>query len=75
MGVLLFLGGYCSNNELVEYIQRGVIELCSTLKDEAVSLVDAISPPDFIINSPLGYADGNVSWFRMYSDFGIETSN
>ncbi|XP_073986322.1 peroxisomal acyl-coenzyme A oxidase 3-like isoform X2 [Rhodnius prolixus] len=57
---LFFEGGYCSNNELVEYIQRGVIELCSTLKDEAVSLVDAISPPDFIINSPLGYADGNV---------------
>lgn len=30
------------------------------LKNDAVSLVDAISPNDFILNSPLGMSDGNV---------------
>lgn len=30
------------------------------LKNDAVSLVDAIAPNDFILNSPLGMSDGNV---------------
>lgn len=30
------------------------------LKPEAVSLVDSIAPPDFILNSALGMSDGKV---------------
>ncbi|KPP67873.1 peroxisomal acyl-coenzyme A oxidase 3-like [Scleropages formosus] len=33
----------------------------SQLKDDAVALVDVIAPPDFILNSPIGRADGEVS--------------
>ncbi|KAL8175606.1 UNVERIFIED_CONTAM: acyl-Coenzyme A oxidase, partial [Gekko kuhli] len=30
------------------------------LKDEAVALVDVVAPPDFILNSPIGRADGEL---------------
>ncbi|KAK9511234.1 hypothetical protein O3M35_005831 [Rhynocoris fuscipes] len=57
---LFYEGGYCMNSEAVEFIQAGIVNLCKILKNDAVALVDAISPPDFIINSPLGLSDGNV---------------
>lgn len=31
------------------------------LKDDAVALVDVFAPPDFILNSPIGKASGEVS--------------
>jgi len=40
--------------------KQGVLTLLSNLKDDAVALVDAIAPTDFIIDSPLGMSDGNV---------------
>lgn len=33
------------------------------LKDDAVALVDVFAPPDFILNSPIGNADGQVKIF------------
>lgn len=30
------------------------------LKDDAVALVDVFAPPDFILNSPIGKANGEV---------------
>ncbi|KAL1132573.1 hypothetical protein AAG570_010525 [Ranatra chinensis] len=58
--VILYQGGYCSGKLPAECLRHGILNLCGQLKAEAISLVDAISPPDFIINSPLGYADGNI---------------
>ena len=34
--------------------------LCGVIKCDVVSLVDAIAPPDFVLNSALGMADGNI---------------
>ena len=35
----------------------------SQLKGEAVALVDALAPPDFILNSAIGLSNGRVSQF------------
>ncbi|XP_068132738.1 peroxisomal acyl-coenzyme A oxidase 3-like isoform X2 [Hyperolius riggenbachi] len=57
---VLYQGGYCSGELPGKIIQDAILELCTQLKDEAVSLVDAIAPPDFILNSPIAKADGEV---------------
>lgn len=42
-------------------IQDAILQLCKELKNDAVSLVDAVALPDFILNSVLGASDGLVS--------------
>lgn len=37
-----------------------ILQLCSELKNEAVALVDVFAPPDFILNSCLGFSDGRI---------------
>lgn len=49
-----------TGNEPAELIKHGVLDLLKALKDDAVSIVDAIAPNDFILNSPLGMSDGEV---------------
>uniref|UniRef100_A0A8C8IMT7 Acyl-coenzyme A oxidase n=1 Tax=Oncorhynchus tshawytscha TaxID=74940 RepID=A0A8C8IMT7_ONCTS len=56
----LYQGGYFSGWEPADWIQQAILTLCSQLKDEAIALVDAVAPPDFILNSPIGNADGEV---------------
>ncbi|XP_067117434.1 peroxisomal acyl-coenzyme A oxidase 3 [Osmerus mordax] len=56
----LYQGAYISGREPAETVQIAILTLCSLLKDEAVTLVDAIAPPDFILNSPIGKADGEL---------------
>ncbi|KAK3762563.1 hypothetical protein RRG08_045030, partial [Elysia crispata] len=49
----LYQGG-----EAPRIIREAILLLCQQLKPDAVSLVDAIAPPDFILNSPIGASDG-----------------
>lgn len=49
-----------SGNEPAELIKHGVLELLKQLKNDAISIVDAIAPTDFVLNSPLGMSDGEV---------------
>lgn len=57
----LYMGGYASQDSgMGNLLREGIILLCKELVGEAVSLVDVLSPPDFILNSPLGMADGEV---------------
>jgi Acyl-CoA oxidase len=48
------------------------------MKCDAVALVDALAPPDFILNSPLGQSDGDVKLIAdlllldIYFFFGID---
>ncbi|KAJ8382932.1 hypothetical protein SKAU_G00037100 [Synaphobranchus kaupii] len=57
---VLYQGGYFCGKEPVDLVQSAIVRLCSELKDDAVSLVDAVAPPDFILKSPLGKADGQL---------------
>uniref|UniRef100_A0A3B4TMA9 Acyl-coenzyme A oxidase n=1 Tax=Seriola dumerili TaxID=41447 RepID=A0A3B4TMA9_SERDU len=56
----LYQGNYLSGREPAELVQMSILSLCSQLKDDAVSLVDVLAPTDFMLNSPVGYADGQL---------------
>ncbi|XP_054257677.1 peroxisomal acyl-coenzyme A oxidase 3-like isoform X2 [Macrosteles quadrilineatus] len=58
--VYLYQGGFIQNSEQSQLIQSAILELLDQLKPEAVALVDAIAPPDFILNSALGHSNGEV---------------
>ncbi|XP_055923982.1 peroxisomal acyl-coenzyme A oxidase 3 isoform X2 [Eupeodes corollae] len=57
---LLYQGNYLCDLNQPELYQKGIISLLPVLKDEAISLIDAIAPSDFCLNSPLGMSDGNI---------------
>lgn len=44
----------------IEYIRAQTNVYCKAVRDQAIPLVDAFNFTDYIINSPLGRADGNV---------------
>lgn len=55
-------GGYASANcGMGEFLRQGIIQLSRDLVDEAMALVDVFAPPDSIVQSPLGLADGKVT--------------
>ncbi|ORE14203.1 acyl-CoA oxidase [Rhizopus microsporus] len=44
----------------MESIRSFTNDLCKAVRDQAIPLVDAFNLSDYIVNSPLGRADGNV---------------
>lgn len=57
----LLIGDYASGPLASVIVKGSIIDLCASLKDEAVTLADAIVPPDFILNSVLGASNGRVN--------------
>ena len=56
----LFGGGYVQNYKATNLVHEAVLKLCKELKNDAVALIDALAPPDFVLNSILGESDGQV---------------
>lgn len=56
----LYEGNYIQGKEPSCLLSQAILDLCSQIKNDAVSLVDAVGPPDFILNSVLGQSDGLV---------------
>lgn len=56
----LYAGGYARGPDLATFTQEAVLKLCEEVKSDAVALIDAIAPPDFILKSVLGQSDGQV---------------
>ncbi|XP_058058272.1 peroxisomal acyl-coenzyme A oxidase 3 isoform X1 [Anopheles bellator] len=58
---LLYQGGYfAAQPAAMSLVQQAVLDLLPAIKRDAIALVDAIAPTDFILNSPLGMSDGDV---------------
>ncbi|CAF3940206.1 unnamed protein product, partial [Adineta steineri] len=57
---LLYEGHYIQNNEINQWIQTRLLDLCYELRHDLVSLVDVFAPPDHILNSVLGINNGQV---------------
>jgi len=67
----LYEGGLTEGPALSRAIKTSVLSLCTELLPEAVSLVDVIAPPDFILNSAIGKADGEVIMGTITGPHGV----
>ncbi|XP_077996443.1 peroxisomal acyl-coenzyme A oxidase 3-like [Glandiceps talaboti] len=62
----LYQGGYLSGGEPARLIRECILLHSNNLKDDVVSLVDVVAPPDFALNSPIGLSDGQI-YKNLYS--------
>lgn len=71
---LLYRGGYISGEQTGKAMEDAILTLCVQLKDDAVALVDAIAPSDFVLGSPIGRADGELYknlWAAVLQQSGV----
>lgn len=58
--ITFYQGGFIEGASATNLIQNAILQLIKDLKDDAIALVDAVAPPDAILNSVLGKSDGQV---------------
>ncbi len=67
--IFFYQGGFFTNDKPVVLIREAILQLCSEMKNEAVALIDAIAPPDYVLNSILGNSTGDV-YKTLYNSMG-----
>ncbi|XP_051170141.1 peroxisomal acyl-coenzyme A oxidase 3-like [Leptopilina boulardi] len=56
-----YAGGFATVHSKLDVLLRtGIVSLNNDLLNEAVTLIDVLAPPDFVVNSPLGMSDGEI---------------
>ncbi len=58
--VLFYQSGFFTNEKPANLIRETILELCKDMKDDAIALVDAMAPPDYVLDSILGHSTGEV---------------
>lgn len=53
-------GGFAHGNVFGDRVRSQLLKYCAEMKDAAVSVADALAPPDFALNSVIGKSDGKV---------------
>jgi acyl-CoA oxidase len=48
------------SSEVIYEIKEEILKLCQLLKNDFISILDIIAPPDHILNSPMGHSDGKI---------------
>uniref|UniRef100_A0A915Q318 Acyl-CoA oxidase C-terminal domain-containing protein n=1 Tax=Setaria digitata TaxID=48799 RepID=A0A915Q318_9BILA len=55
-----YIGGYCSCKQWGNTVKRRLREAEASMLPDAISICDALAPPDFILHSILGSSDGQL---------------
>lgn len=63
--VELYQGGFARGEECARLVRDSVLELCAEVKNEIVSVADALAPTDFVLNSVLAKSDGKVRTSKL----------
>lgn len=58
--IFFYEGNFTSGPLLVQSIKEAILFLCAEMKPDIISVIDSLAPPDFVVNSILGKADGKV---------------
>jgi acyl-CoA oxidase len=64
--IYLFQGGFFHQLHQLQsqspsiLIRDTILDLCKEMKNDAVALIDAIAPPDYVLDSALGESTGLV---------------
>lgn len=59
--VYFYEGNYTIDSTMVKLNKDAILYTCTVLKPDVVTIIDSLSPPDYVVNSVLARADGNVS--------------
>ncbi|EAT48670.1 AAEL000370-PA [Aedes aegypti] len=55
-----YAGGFASGPRFADAIRSTLLQACGQFKDSAVSVADALSPPDWVLNSVIAKSDGRL---------------
>lgn len=57
-----YIGGFANGPDFADFVRSNLMKACEGMKDSSASIADALSPPDFVLNSIIGKADGKVNF-------------